>query len=252
MKHEWKKHEKALYIPKNKPEVIDVPALNFFTIEGQGNPSAKEFSDCVEALYATSYTVRMSYKGDNQIPGYFEYTVYPLEGIWDLIDPSKGPLDKDNFKYAWDKVLQHSPKVLIEQLAPGLDYQLLIINKKLIVATQRCSSEIIGDGEHSLQELVKQENQKRSQIQPLNLIPPIEITPLIKKHLQIQGVSLDTIIAPNDKVIVAPQAFHTKYGNYEIVTEQLHAAFSKIVDKVINCLPPVGILQLDIKAEESP
>jgi len=109
MKHEWKKHEKALYIPKNKPEVIDVPALNFFTIEGQGNPSAKEFSDCVEALYATSYTVRMSYKGDNQIPGYFEYTVYPLEGIWDLIDPSKGPLDKDNFKY---KLMIRQPEFL--------------------------------------------------------------------------------------------------------------------------------------------
>jgi len=109
MKHEWKKHEKALYVPKNKPEVIDIPALNFFTIEGQGNPLAKEFSDCVEALYATSYAVRMSYKGDHQIPGYFEYTVYPLEGIWDLIDPSKGPLDKNNFKY---KLMIRQPEFL--------------------------------------------------------------------------------------------------------------------------------------------
>jgi hypothetical protein len=99
MKHEWKKHEKALYIPKKVPEVADIPQMNFFCIQGEGNPNSQAFTDCIEALYATSYAVRMSYKGDLVPEGYFEYTVYPLEGVWDLIDPSKGPLDKDNFKY---------------------------------------------------------------------------------------------------------------------------------------------------------
>ncbi len=99
MKHEWKKHEKALYLPKAKPEVIDVPQLNFFTIQGEGHPDSCRFQACVEALYAASYAVRMSHKGEHKPAGYFEYTVYPLEGGWDLIDPSKGPGDKNNFKY---------------------------------------------------------------------------------------------------------------------------------------------------------
>ena len=33
-KHEWRKKEKALYLPKNKPEVIDIPEFKFITIEG--------------------------------------------------------------------------------------------------------------------------------------------------------------------------------------------------------------------------
>ena len=99
MKHEWKKHEKTLYLPKAKPELIDVPELNFLMIDGQGHPASEAFTQCIAALYAASYAVRMSYKGPDAIPGYFEYTVYPLEGIWDLIDPRKGPLDKNNFKY---------------------------------------------------------------------------------------------------------------------------------------------------------
>lgn len=36
MKHEWRKKEKAVYLPKSKPEIIDVPAYKFLTIEGEG------------------------------------------------------------------------------------------------------------------------------------------------------------------------------------------------------------------------
>ena len=88
-KREWKKEEKALYMPKAVPMVIDVPPMNFFVLEGQGNPGDSRFGDYIEALYAASYTVRMSHKS-NQIPeGYYEYTVYPLEGVWDLTEKGK-------------------------------------------------------------------------------------------------------------------------------------------------------------------
>ncbi len=114
MKHEWKKHEKALYAPKTEPEVIDIPSLNFFCIDGEGHPESDQFRNSLEALYAASYAVRMSHKGQNPLPGYFEYTVYPLEGVWDLIDPSKGPLDKNNFKY---QLMIRQPDFLTEARA---------------------------------------------------------------------------------------------------------------------------------------
>lgn len=114
MKHEWKKHEKALYAPKNTPQIIEVPELGFYCIDGEGHPASEAFAECVEALYATSYAVRMSHKGDLAIPGYFEYTVYPLEGLWDLIDPAKGTTDKNNFKYT---LMIRQPEFLAPELA---------------------------------------------------------------------------------------------------------------------------------------
>ena len=39
MKHEWRKKEKQVYIPKVKPEVINIPEYNFLTISGKGNPN---------------------------------------------------------------------------------------------------------------------------------------------------------------------------------------------------------------------
>jgi len=39
MKHDWKKNDKQFYLPKNKPEFIEIPKFNFFTVEGKGNPN---------------------------------------------------------------------------------------------------------------------------------------------------------------------------------------------------------------------
>ncbi len=62
MKHEWRKLEKEIYIPKNKPEVVDIPAFKYFSIQGEGNPNSDIFPEYINVLYSLSYTVKMSYK----------------------------------------------------------------------------------------------------------------------------------------------------------------------------------------------
>ncbi len=89
MKYEWRKKEKTLYLPKDEPTVIDIEPMNYLTISGEGNPGSEGFSDCVGALYALSYGIRMLNKSDTVPEGYYEYTVFPLEGIWDLNDEGR-------------------------------------------------------------------------------------------------------------------------------------------------------------------
>ncbi|MBR9920254.1 MAG: hypothetical protein GYB31_05385 [Bacteroidetes bacterium] len=103
MKHAWRKQEKQFYLPKTKPEVISIPPFRFFTIKGAGNPNDAAFAEYIGVLYALSYTIRMSPKKDMAPPGYFEYTVYPLEGVWDITDEAKktfdGTLNKDDLVF---------------------------------------------------------------------------------------------------------------------------------------------------------
>jgi hypothetical protein len=103
MKHEWKKHEKKYYLPGTRPELIRVPPFNFFSIRGRGNPNDEFFADYIGVLYSLSYAVRMSPKQGLAPEGYFEYTVYPLEGIWDIDEDAKkeysGTLDKDSLVF---------------------------------------------------------------------------------------------------------------------------------------------------------
>jgi hypothetical protein len=112
-KVDYKKDFKHLYLPKTLPEVIEVPSMSFLMINGSGDPNGEDFARATEALYSLSYAVRMSYKKDVVPVGYYEYTVFPLEGVWDLLDYSKPATDKSNFKYT---IMIRQPDFLTQEL----------------------------------------------------------------------------------------------------------------------------------------
>lgn len=101
MKHEYRKHEKTLYAPKKKPEYVSIPKQNYFCIKGQGNPNHEDFAERVSILYSLAYAIRMMPKNGFVPEGYFEYTVYPLEGLWHLTEEGRqmATLNKDELLY---------------------------------------------------------------------------------------------------------------------------------------------------------
>ena len=91
MAFDFKKEFKELYQPKTEPSIVDVPKMNYLAVRGKGNPNDEDgaYQQSITQLYPIAYTLRMSYKGDYKIEGYFEYVVPPLEGFW-WIDDLKG------------------------------------------------------------------------------------------------------------------------------------------------------------------
>ncbi len=88
MAFDFKKEYKEYYLPQNKPEIIEIPAMNFIAVRGCGNPNAKEgaYQQSIGLLYGIAYTIKMSYLGDHRIEGFFQYVVPPLEGFWWMED----------------------------------------------------------------------------------------------------------------------------------------------------------------------
>ena len=84
MAFDFKKEYKEFYLPKNKPSIVTVPKVNYVAVKGKGNPNEEggEYKKSIELLYGIAYTLKMSYKGDYKIDGYYEYVVPPLEGLW--------------------------------------------------------------------------------------------------------------------------------------------------------------------------
>ena len=84
MAFDFKKEYKELYNPKSKPVVINVPKINYISVRGEGNPNevGGAYQQAIGVLYAIAYTLKMSYKTDYKIEGFFEYVVPPLEGFW--------------------------------------------------------------------------------------------------------------------------------------------------------------------------
>lgn len=81
--YDFKKEYKDLYLPKNKPSIVDVPTMRFIMIDGKGDPNTSlSYKNALETLYGLSYSIKMSKLGSTQPDGYFDYIVPPLEGLW--------------------------------------------------------------------------------------------------------------------------------------------------------------------------
>jgi len=114
-KLDLKKQLKQFYNPSAKyAEIIEVPAMSFLMLDGQGNPNtAQAFSDGIEALYPLAYTLKfMVKKGEPAI----DYGVMPLEALWWADDPSafsRG--DKDAWK--WTLMIMQPAFITAEMVA---------------------------------------------------------------------------------------------------------------------------------------
>jgi len=84
MAFDFKKEYKEFYMPKDIPQIVEVPKANYIAVRGHGDPNDEDgaYKKAIGVLYAVAYTLKMSYKGDYHIKGFFEYVVPPLEGFW--------------------------------------------------------------------------------------------------------------------------------------------------------------------------
>ena len=84
MAFDYKKEYKEFYMPKNKPEIVEVPEMNFIAVRGTGDPNeeGRAYKAAIGLLYGIAFTIKMSRKGSHEIEGYFDYVVPPLEGFW--------------------------------------------------------------------------------------------------------------------------------------------------------------------------
>ena len=84
MAFDFKKEYIECYLPAATPQLVDVPNMNFIAVRGSGDPNEEggAYQQALGVLYALAYTIKMSYKGEHKIQGFFEYVVPPLEGFW--------------------------------------------------------------------------------------------------------------------------------------------------------------------------
>jgi len=107
MAFDFKKEYKEFYMPKNKPEIVSVPAANYIAVRGTGDPNEEggTYQQAIGVLYAVAYTLKMSYKTDYRIEGFYDYVVPPLEGFW-WQDNVEGIDYTDKSLFSWISVIR--------------------------------------------------------------------------------------------------------------------------------------------------
>lgn len=107
MAFDFKKEYREFYLPKNTPEIVALPPVNYIAVQGSGDPNQADgaYQRAVGVLYAVAYTIRMSNKGGHKIEGFFEYVVPPLEGFW--WQPGRERVDyRDKGSFHWISVIR--------------------------------------------------------------------------------------------------------------------------------------------------
>ncbi len=107
MAFDFKRAYKEYYMPKDKPEIVNIPKANYIAVRGKGDPNEAggAYQQAIGVLYAVAYTLKMSYKTDYKIEGFFDYVVPPLEGFW-WQDGIEGANYTDKSSFNWISVIR--------------------------------------------------------------------------------------------------------------------------------------------------
>lgn len=157
MKYEWRKQEKNLYLPKQKPALVAVPEQRFVSLHGIGDPNGDEFKERITTLYPISYGIKGKYKKYCQKADNIEfddYVVFPLEGVWSLTKKGQqlDHLDKKEFEYdIMMRIPKFVPNEVIETAISEVKekkYQPLMEELKIITRQAYDAIEILHVGKY--------------------------------------------------------------------------------------------------------
>ena len=140
-KLDYKKEYKDLYMPKKKPTLVKVPPMNFFMIDGKGTPDSEEYHSAMQSLYSFTFTIKMSKMSGNQPPGYFEYVVPPLEGLWSCEDGPFVFAKRD--QWIWTSMIRQ-PEIVTQEVY--LNTKDEIAKKKTEIDVSKVRFESLDEG----------------------------------------------------------------------------------------------------------
>ena len=146
------------------------------------------------------------------------------------------PLDGNHGKGAsinvtkWEDALlgleyaqKYSRKVIVERFITGYDFRVLVIDNKLVAAAQRVPAHVVGDGKHTINELIAQVNDDpRRGYGHENVLTEIEIDRDSLELLDKRGFTVDTIPEKADIVYLKSTANLSTGGTSIDVTDMMH------------------------------
>ena len=120
-----------------------------------------------------------------------------------------------------------SDEVLVERFLPGQDYRILVVGNKLVAAARREPPMVIGDGEHTVRQLVDRVNRdpRRGEGHATSLTK-IRFDDIALARLAEDGLTAESIPAKAQRVILRNNANLSTGGTATDVTDDVHPDFA--------------------------
>ncbi len=152
--------------------------------------------------------------------------------------------------YGFKKAKKLSPLVVIEEELRGYLFRATLVGGKLVGVVRRDQPEVVGDGIHTLKELMDKENERPERKGPI--FHKIVIDPDAQKELDREGITMNDI-PEKDRVVTFSQKTSRGIGGTTTeVTEMIHPENIKMLEKLGAYLkdPLVGVDMIIERIEE--
>ena len=131
---------------------------------------------------------------------------------------------RDHLRVAYAAAAVISSSIMVERYLPGHDFRLLVVGGKVVAAARRDPPQVIGDGVHSVRELVDIVNSdpRRSEGHATALTK-IRLDEIALVRLSMQGFSANSVPPKGFRVILRNNANLSTGGSATDVTDDVHA-----------------------------
>ena len=145
--------------------------------------------------------------------------------------------DEKELEAAYDKAKEHGDYVIVETYLKGLDHRLLVVDGRLIAAAKRVPAHVVGDGRHTVEELVAKVNEDpRRGIGHEKVLTRISLDDAADRMLAERGLDRSSVPAEDEIVYLQPTANLSTGGTAVDVTDVIHPDNRSMAERAILAL----------------
>ncbi|QNM97230.1 cyanophycin synthetase [Chitinimonas koreensis] len=148
-------------------------------------------------------------------------------------------VSREHMEIAYRAASEFRDDVMVERYLPGHDFRLLVVGDRLVAAARRDPPHVIGDGVHSVRELVDAVNRdpRRGEGHATSLTK-IRFDDIALARLAIQGLDADSVPEPGRRVVLRNNANLSTGGTATDVTDDVHP---EVAARAVDAARMVGL-----------
>jgi cyanophycin synthetase len=146
-------------------------------------------------------------------------------------------MTEDEVAQGYRVAAEHSRSVVVETFVEGDDHRLLVVGGELVAATRRTPGHVVGDGAHTITQLVDLVNQDpRRGIGHEKVLTRLELDAQAHKMLDLAGLKTDSIPAAGQAVYLRSTANLSTGGTATDVTDVIHPDNREMAERAVRAI----------------
>lgn len=140
----------------------------------------------------------------------------------------------EEIEVAYDDARKHGRNIIVEKYIEGFDHRLLVVDGKLVAAAKRVPGHVLGDGEHTIEQLVEIVNQDpRRGVGHEKVLTRLEFDSAAQLQLDHLGYTPQTVPAKDEMVFLRSTANLSTGGTAIDVTDIIHPDNREMAERAI-------------------